>query len=269
MISSRYGMVAILIALMLSAPAVDSYAQSNRTLACVPAPADDGAPWEHNTRVLESFPPDNPVPRFLGSFADAASTYRLHMWRDAKGLFGELLSPLLDADSPTSRLYEPRFDAASGTVAFVVHFPPEQWAFRGVLRSKHIERTLPTRDAERGRHLAEASPRPSGTGAARIHHESRAVRLLYDPFSPVLNLQRDHIGHLSHDVAALSFQCDRPYGVAVEQGGDEAEALLDLWTTLTDRAESADATAFVAQAYHRRTGRLPDGCGGDQAADGR
>jgi hypothetical protein len=136
--SSRHEIVAILIALMVSAPAFLCYAQSNETLPCVPAPANDSAPWEHNTRVLESFPPDNPVPRFLGSFSDAASMYRLHVWRDAKGIFGELLSPVLDADSPTSRLYESRFAAASGNVAFVVHFPPEQWAFSGVLRSNTL-----------------------------------------------------------------------------------------------------------------------------------
>jgi len=40
-----------------------------------------------------------------------------------------------------------------------------------------------------------------------------------------------------------------PHAVARRQGGDEAEALLDLWTTLTDRVESADAITFVAQAY--------------------
>jgi hypothetical protein len=64
---------------------------------------------------------------------------------------------------------------------------------------------------------------------------------------------------LSTHVTLYDRQCDRRHGVAIGQGGNEAEALLDLWTTLTDRLESADAIAFVAQAYHRRTGRLPTG----------
>jgi hypothetical protein len=50
---------------------------------------------------------------------------------------------------------------------------------------------------------------------------------------------------LSTHVTLYGLQCDRPHRVAVGHGGDEAEALLDLWTTLTDRNESADAIAFV------------------------
>ena len=193
--SPRHGMVVILIALMVSAPAFVCYAQSNKTLPCVPAPANDSAPWVHKARVLESFPPDNPVPRFLGSFSDAASTYRLHLWRDAKGVFGELLSPVLDADSPTSRLYEPRFDAASGNVAFVVHFPPEQWAFSGVLRSNTLSGRFQRGTQNEGVILRKLPPDGLGQAlresiAARIHNESRAVRLLYDPGSPVLKAVR-------------------------------------------------------------------------------
>lgn len=37
-----------------------------------------------------------------------------------------------------------------------------------------------------------------------------------------------------------------PKTVAGGQGPDEAEALLDLWTTLTARRDSADATSLVA-----------------------
>ena len=46
--------------------------------------------------------------------------------------------------------------------------------------------------------------------------------------------------------------------LATGSGADEAETLLDLWTTLTDRRASADAIAFVAGAYTRRTGHRPD-----------
>jgi hypothetical protein len=35
------------------------------------------------------------------------------------------------------------------------------------------------------------------------------------------------------------------------QGGDEADALLDLWTTLTDHHNSPSAVAHVAEAHHR------------------
>jgi len=49
--------------------------------------------------------------------------------------------------------------------------------------------------------------------------------------------------------------CVPPHPIAVAQGGDEAEALLDLWNTIRDYNESADATTFVAAAYERRTGR--------------
>ena len=40
-------------------------------------------------------------------------------------------------------------------------------------------------------------------------------------------------------------------------GGDEAEALLDLWTALCDRDASEDAIALVAEAFTRRTGKGP------------
>jgi len=49
-----------------------------------------------------------------------------------------------------------------------------------------------------------------------------------------------------------------PEVIAGGHGADEAEALLDLWTTLTARHESADAISLVGGAYTRRTGRAPD-----------
>jgi hypothetical protein len=63
---------------------------------------------------------------------------------------------------------------------------------------------------------------------------------------------------LSTHVTLFDLECDPPHAVGVGQGGDEAEAVLDLWTTLTDRDESADAITFVANAYTRRTGRPPE-----------
>ena len=37
--------------------------------------------------------------------------------------------------------------------------------------------------------------------------------------------------------------------LAVGHGADEADTLLDLWTTLIDRDEPSEAIAFVAAAY--------------------
>lgn len=63
---------------------------------------------------------------------------------------------------------------------------------------------------------------------------------------------------LSTHVTLYDLQCDPPHAIAGGEGGDEAEALQDLWTRLTDRAEPVDGGAFVADAYRRRTGRYPE-----------
>jgi hypothetical protein len=62
---------------------------------------------------------------------------------------------------------------------------------------------------------------------------------------------------LATHATLFDLQCDPPHDVAIGEGGDEAEAILDLWTTLTARAESPDAVAFVPQTYQRRTRQLP------------
>jgi hypothetical protein len=50
----------------------------------------------------------------------------------------------------------------------------------------------------------------------------------------------------------------------VGTGGDEAEALLDLWARLTDQHATGDAIACVAQAYRQRTGHAPEGAMPDE-----
>jgi hypothetical protein len=45
--------------------------------------------------------------------------------------------------------------------------------------------------------------------------------------------------------------------VASGHGPDDADALFDLWTTLVDRNESAEAIAFVAGEYEAVTGKSP------------
>ena len=45
--------------------------------------------------------------------------------------------------------------------------------------------------------------------------------------------------------------------VGVGHGGDDADTLLDLWTTLIDRDERSEAAAYVAAAYTKRAGKAP------------
>ncbi len=117
-------------------------AQPSQSLPCIPAAPTDSAPWESNARILASFPADNPAPRFLGGFADANSEYELHLWRDSNGVFGELLWPVLEADSPTSRLYDGRFNGTSGAVGFTVRFQEGEWQFNGALRNNSVVGTF-------------------------------------------------------------------------------------------------------------------------------
>jgi hypothetical protein len=64
-------------------------------------------------------------------------------------------------------------------------------------------------------------------------------------------------GLLTH-VCLVALERCPPETIAVGQGGDEADVLLDLWTTLCDHHDCADAAAHVAAAYCRRTGRQPE-----------
>jgi hypothetical protein len=58
-------------------------------------------------------------------------------------------------------------------------------------------------------------------------------------------------------VTLYDLQLFPPAAVAGGHGGDEAEALLDLWRGLAGRPEVVDAIPVVAEAYARRTGRPP------------
>jgi len=105
---------------------------------CVPAATADPAPWNWTSRVLNSFPPDVPGPAWAGSFGDAHHLYQLDLWRDSKGVFGEFRHPVLEADSPTSRLYDVQFNPASGALEFRVRVPIEDTWFSGTLRSDSV-----------------------------------------------------------------------------------------------------------------------------------
>jgi hypothetical protein len=113
-------------------------------LPCVTSKRGDTHPWDHNAEVLSSYPPE--APRYLGSFRDKAWDYELQLYRDAKGLFGELLSPVLESDSPDSRLYDVVFDPKVGTLRFGARFRDGQLHFTGVLHNGVVRGTI-TRDS--------------------------------------------------------------------------------------------------------------------------
>ena len=146
-------------------------AQVPGPLPCVPARPGDSQPWVHNGRILQSFPPDLPQPRFLGRFATAELQYELHLWRDSSGVFGELLSPVLDADSPISRLYDTQFDEKTGALSFSARFPDTQ-LFDGRLRSKSI--TLKVVRGGKSEVVVLKKLRPGPYGAALQGVKSRA-----------------------------------------------------------------------------------------------
>jgi hypothetical protein len=62
---------------------------------------------------------------------------------------------------------------------------------------------------------------------------------------------------LSTHVTLIDFESHSSHVVDMGQGGDEADALLDLWTTLSDRHAATEAIAFVAECYYRRAGQQP------------
>src|SRR5262249_36348613 len=85
---------------------------------------------------------DVPRPSFVGAFGDNNAGHELHLWRDSEGVFGELLSPVLEADSPTSRLYESHLEPGTGAIRFTVRFGDGERRFAGTLRSGSVTGTL-------------------------------------------------------------------------------------------------------------------------------
>jgi hypothetical protein len=111
-------------------------------LPCEPHPAGDSQPWNWEQRVLNSFRPDDPPPAFVGAFAGGGRTlasYEVHIWRDSKGIFGELLSPVLDADSPRAELLDVQFDPKSGSLTFTARGRREEHKFVGSLRRRRMK----------------------------------------------------------------------------------------------------------------------------------
>ena len=111
-------------------------------LPCTLPEQGDTQPWIHKSKVLDSFPEDNPLPRFIGTFRDKKWSYMLDLYQDVKGIFGELSSPVLDADSPTSRLYDVAFDSRTSALQFSAKFWIGQLQVSGILRGRMIEATV-------------------------------------------------------------------------------------------------------------------------------
>jgi hypothetical protein len=80
---------------------------------------------------------------------------------------------------------------------------------------------------------------------------------VFDPrIVAALNAKAFATAAVPRDVAL--FVPFRPHVIAEDFDGDETETLLNLWIALSPRHESAEATAFVAEAYERRPGRRPE-----------
>jgi hypothetical protein len=63
---------------------------------------------------------------------------------------------------------------------------------------------------------------------------------------------------LATHVTLYDAERHQQHALGVGHGADEADTLLDLWTSLIDRSEPPEAIAYVAGAYAKRTGRTPE-----------
>lgn len=115
-----------------------SFAQTPLSpLPCTLPEAKDIQPWVHNSAVLDSFPKVKSPPVSLGTFRDRNSQFILDLYRDGAGIFGEISSPVLDADSPTSQLYSARLEGKF--LYFESRVPSDQMSFAGMLVSGVIK----------------------------------------------------------------------------------------------------------------------------------
>ena len=115
-------------------------------LPCTPPGRNDTHPWDYKLKVLSSFPWDSPHPRFFGAFRDKSLDYELVLYQDAKGFFGQLHSPVLEADSPTSRLYSVNFDPKRSALKFEARFRDGGLSFSGSLRGRIIRGVVTRND---------------------------------------------------------------------------------------------------------------------------
>jgi hypothetical protein len=118
------------------------FANSKDVPSCPPVPSGDSAPWNHISRALDSFPPDSPRPVVVGDFQDRAENYRLKLWKDKDGYFGEISHPVLPADSPTSRLYDVAWDERTKILSFRAQLLDEMSASGAVPFEARLSGTL-------------------------------------------------------------------------------------------------------------------------------
>lgn len=132
---------AIVQILTLSVEAQQTASQTT-PLPCTTESLDPSQPWFQKSKILDSFPKDDPLPRFMGGFRDKNSNYMLNLYQDAKGVFGELSSPMREADSPASRLYDVDFNPQTGSLDLGAKFFSGQLHFSGILHGRVIEATV-------------------------------------------------------------------------------------------------------------------------------
>lgn len=141
---------------------------------CEAAAPSDNEPWIHSARILRAYPPAYPLPRFLGAFGDSSKTFELQLWLDRDGVFGELLHPLLDADSPSSRLYQASWNPKSGQVRFTARFPQAVIQFKGALTQKAFRGTASREGRTQAINLPKLKPAEAHGAPDPSQYRSRA-----------------------------------------------------------------------------------------------
>jgi hypothetical protein len=151
-------------------------------LPCTPAKQGDTQPWTHNSKVLNSFPRDKQLPRFIGTYRDKNKSYMLDLYQDAKGIFGELSSPVFDADSPTSRLYDVAYNSQTGKLKFNSRFADGNLQFNGVLRGGIIEANVTRGDSNEKATLKRVKPSDAHSGSFKSQAEFECAMTLWRRF---------------------------------------------------------------------------------------
>lgn len=64
---------------------------------------------------------------------------RRNTWRDAQGFLGDLLSPVLEVDSPSAQLLDVQFGPKSGSLTFIARVRGKEHAFVGPLRRSALK----------------------------------------------------------------------------------------------------------------------------------
>lgn len=131
----------------------------------------DGQPWVHHSRVLESFPEVIPAPAVVGSFQDRDGQFWLRLCRDEQGYFGELASPILEADSPTSRLRSLRWSAGTRELSFAAAPRGVEFQVDGILEEDRFVVARVSGKTVRGLVLLKEQKTSMSDGRSRAQFE--------------------------------------------------------------------------------------------------